>query len=101
MCTYLDCQCVHELAGCRLASPNLLLTVQASTQRAAELSAQAAAGAGDPALLAAAVRTEWGGLWIILGLSIANIVLAVWRPRLSRKPAREPDDAPTERPLAD
>jgi hypothetical protein len=78
-----------------------LLTVQASSQRAAELSAQAAAGAGDPALLAAAVRTEWGGLWIILGLSVANIVLAVWRPRLSRRPAREPDEMPAERQAAD
>lgn len=71
-----------------------LLAVQSSAQRAAELSAQAAVGAGDPAQLAAAVRTEWGGLWIILGLSIANIVLAVWRPRLSRRPASAEDEAP-------
>jgi len=62
--------------------------VQASARRAAELSAQAAAGAGDPALMAEVLRTEWGGLWIIAALSLANIVLGVWRPRLRRKLSR-------------
>lgn len=61
-----------------------LLTVGASTRRAAEFAAQVAAGQGDPALLAEAVRTERGGLWVISALCIANIVLAVWRPRIVR-----------------
>ncbi len=64
-----------------------LLTIDRSAHRAAELSALAVDGRGDPALLAAAVRTEWGGLWIMVVLSVANIVLAVWRPRFSRRPA--------------
>jgi hypothetical protein len=64
-----------------------LLTIGGSARRAAELSALAAEGRGDPALLAEVVRTEWGGLWIMIVLSVANIVLAVWRPRFSRRPA--------------
>jgi hypothetical protein len=61
-----------------------LITISASARRAAELSAQAAAGHGDPAALAVILRTEWGGLWVLIVVSLANIVLAVWRPRLSR-----------------
>jgi hypothetical protein len=63
-----------------------LLTVSASARHADELSALAAAGAGaaDPAQLAEVLRTEWGGLWILLALSLANIVLGVWRPPFSR-----------------
>jgi hypothetical protein len=61
-----------------------LLTIGGSARRAAELSALAAEGQGDPAMLAEVIRTEWGGLWIMIALSIANIVLAVWRPRFHR-----------------
>jgi hypothetical protein len=57
-----------------------LLTVAANARRAAELSAQAVQGAGDPALLAAALRSEWGGLWMMIALSVANVLIAVWRP---------------------
>jgi hypothetical protein len=62
-----------------------LITVSASARRAAELSALAAAGEGDPAQLAEVLRTEWGSLWLILALSIANVLLAVWRPRILRR----------------
>jgi hypothetical protein len=33
----------------------------------------------------AALRTEWGALWLMLGLGLVNIVLAVWRPRFGRR----------------
>ncbi len=59
-----------------------LLTVTASARQAAELSAQAVNGKADPALVQV-LHTEWGGLWLLLVLSVANIVLAVWRPRFS------------------
>jgi hypothetical protein len=62
-----------------------LLTVGASARQAAELSALAAAGRGDPAQLSQVLHTEWGGLWILFALSVTNIILAVWRPRLFRR----------------
>ncbi len=61
-----------------------LLTISASARRAADLSALAASGHADPAQLAEVVRTEWGGIWLLISLSVANILLAVWRPRLGR-----------------
>ncbi len=57
-----------------------LVTIGAST-RQAEL---AAAGA-DPTLLASLLHSERNTLWLLLGLSVANVVLAVWRPRLVPK----------------
>lgn len=62
-----------------------LLTVGASARHAAELSALAASGQGDPAQLALMLHTEWGGLWILATLALINILLAVWRPRLYRR----------------
>ncbi len=60
----------------------ILVTVGGSARRAADLSALAATGQGDPALLAQVLRTERGALWLMLSLSLLNIILAVWRPRL-------------------
>ena len=66
-----------------------LVTISGSARRAAELSALAAAGEGDPARLAELLRTEWGSLWLILALSIAKVLLAVWRPKLRWRPAAD------------
>lgn len=41
-----------------------------------------AAAAADPTLLDALLRSERNTLWLLLVLSVANVVLAVWRPRL-------------------
>jgi hypothetical protein len=65
-----------------------LLTVVGSAKQAATISAAAAADAAGPldtASLDEVLRTEWGGLWIIFALSIANVALGVWRPRLKRQ----------------
>ena len=59
-----------------------LLTVTSSARHAAELSALAVSGGGHPAQLVQVLRTEWGGLCIMVALAFINIVLAVWRPRL-------------------
>jgi hypothetical protein len=60
-----------------------LLTIAASTRRAAEMSAAAVSGAPPaPGQLEAVLRTEWGGLWMILAVALANVALAIWRPRL-------------------
>jgi uncharacterized membrane protein len=62
-----------------------LLTVAASARHAAELSEKAVSGAGEPELLEQVLRTEWGGLWVLLAVAVANIVLAIWRPRFLRR----------------
>ena len=59
------------------------LTIGASTRRAAELSAALASGHAD-AIQPGLVQGEWGTLWLLMVLSVANIGLAVWRPRFSR-----------------
>jgi hypothetical protein len=62
-----------------------LLTVAASARKAADLSALVASGAAEAAQLEAVLRTEWGGLWTIFALSVANLVVGVWRPRFMRR----------------
>jgi hypothetical protein len=64
-----------------------LLTVAASARHAADLAALAASGQSDAAQFEQVLRTEWGGLCILATLAMANIVLAVWRPRLYRRAA--------------
>ncbi len=39
----------------------------------------------DPALLDALLRAERHTLWLLVVLCVINVVLAVWRPKLSRK----------------
>jgi hypothetical protein len=55
------------------------LLVVGSAARHGEL----AAAATDPATLQALVRSERITLWLLIALSVANVVLAVWRPRLT------------------
>jgi hypothetical protein len=73
-----------------------LLTVVGSGRHAAEVSATLATIDGSAELsarLAELLRTEWGGLWIMLGLCLVNIVLAIWRPRLGRRVRSESQPA--------
>lgn len=60
-----------------------LLAVQSNARRGAELATKALTGDGDPAALAELLSHERAGVWMIVALSIANIVVGVWRPRLS------------------
>lgn len=60
-----------------------LVSVAGAARRAAELATLAASGSPDPVALAEALRTERGGLWLMIALCVANIVLGVWRPRFS------------------
>ncbi|RYF62597.1 MAG: hypothetical protein EOO22_27415 [Comamonadaceae bacterium] len=47
--------------------------------------AELAAAASDPALLDALLRSERNTLWMLMALCVVNVVLAVWRPRLTVK----------------
>jgi len=88
-----------------------LVAVQGPARTAAEVTAEIAAGdATNAGLLENIVRHERGGLWVILVLSLANIALAVWRPRFKRRRKAQvtaaatatatPASAPTPTPSA-
>ncbi|MDP5054998.1 MAG: hypothetical protein NWP69_14515, partial [Congregibacter sp.] len=63
-----------------------LIAIQGPAKREAARAAQALAGELEPALLGLTAGSEWKSTLVILGVAIANIVLAVWRPRFgSRK----------------
>jgi hypothetical protein len=57
--------------------------INATARDAALLAAKVARGEADGSAMADVLRHEWGGLWVILGLSLGNVVLGVWRPRLT------------------
>ncbi|MEL7130019.1 MAG: hypothetical protein AAGK23_10755, partial [Pseudomonadota bacterium] len=48
---------------------------------AAKTSAEIAAGTAPADALDSLIGLEWGALVIVTALSVANIVLGVWRPR--------------------
>lgn len=41
----------------------------------------------NQAALAELVRHEWGALWMILALSVVNVVFGIWRPKFRRRHA--------------
>lgn len=57
-----------------------LVTVGASSRQA-----ELAVATADASLLASLLHSERNTLWLLLGLSVANVVLAVWRPKLMVK----------------
>ncbi len=52
----------------------------------AELSARVLAGGADPASLAVSIGSERNSLWVLLAVAAANVVLGIWRPRLTSLP---------------
>ena len=78
-------------AWVKLASGILIfagsLHALAPIQEEAEQSAAALAGTLDPATITGSSGAEQGTLWVLLAVSTANVVLGVWRPRLTRLPS--------------
>lgn len=62
-----------------------LVSVQGPAVRNAELTGRALAGELDVTRLAGMMHDEWGALWVILTVAIANVVLGVLRPSLRRR----------------
>ena len=60
--------------------------IQGPMQEEAELSARALAHEVDPATLGATLGAEWKSLCVMLALATANVILGIWRPRLTRLP---------------
>ena len=59
----------------------ILTIVSAKAGHAAEMSRKIAEGAAPPDALKGLVDLEWGTLWIVMALSVANVALGVWRPK--------------------
>ncbi len=60
--------------------------IQGPMQEQAERSAEALAGKLDPATLAGSLGSERATLWVLLAVATANVILGIWRPRLTRLP---------------
>jgi hypothetical protein len=60
--------------------------IQGPIQQEAELSARALAGEVNTATLAGSLGAERTSLWVLFAVATANVVLGVWRPRLTRLP---------------
>lgn len=60
--------------------------VHGPMQNEAERSAAALAGHADPSLVAISTGTESATLWVLLAVATANVVLGIWRPRLTNLP---------------
>ena len=55
-------------------------------ESAAALAGQIAGKVADPTALAASLTSERAVLGVLLAVATANVVLGIWRPRLSRLP---------------
>jgi hypothetical protein len=55
-------------------------------QEEAKRSAAALAGQMDPASITGSYGAEGGTLWLLLVIATVNVVLGIWRPRLTRIP---------------
>ena len=70
---------VKALLGLSVFEATLLIV--GSGRQQAEL----AAAAANATLLDSPLRSERNTLWLLIAVSVANVVLAVWRPRLTTK----------------
>ena len=63
-----------------------LLTAGAASRHAAQLAAMASSNAVDAIELTRVLQGESGTLWLLTALSLGNVILGVYRPRLSFRP---------------
>jgi hypothetical protein len=74
-----------KLATGILVFKGVMISIQGPAEQEAILSAQALSGTVDPAQLGQRIGEEWGVLWVMMVVAVANVVLGVWRPRMSKK----------------
>ena len=75
---------IKALLGISMFEATLAI-VQSKANYAAKISAEIAEGEPRAQDLARALEYEWYSLAAILALSVANVVLGVWRPALKRR----------------
>jgi len=74
----------------------VLTVVGAKADHAAALARKMETGEVQRATIDAAMRHEWWTLWIVVALSVANVVLGVWRPKFAASPGRASTSEPPE-----
>lgn len=62
----------------------VLTIVHAKATYAARVAADIAAGSAAPDALNSLLGLEWGTLCVVMAITVANVVLGVWRPRIVR-----------------
>jgi hypothetical protein len=77
---------VKAALGIAMFEATLGLT-QSKANEAAALAGRIARGEDHAGTLAATLAYEWLALWVLMALSVANILLGVWRPILKRAAA--------------
>ncbi|MBT8447375.1 MAG: DUF2269 family protein [Gammaproteobacteria bacterium] len=60
--------------------------IEAQAQRASRILENTPPGEIDPAVLQELMHSEWIALWFVMALAVGNVALAVWRPRLRKRP---------------
>ncbi|MGD8810014.1 MAG: hypothetical protein PVG24_10440 [Gammaproteobacteria bacterium] len=70
-----------------------LVGIQGPMEREALLGTAVLAGTADPQLLGNSLNAEWGSLWLILAVAVANVALGIWRPRRMWPGIRKTDDS--------
>ena len=61
--------------------------IDAPAQRAAKAAERALDGEISAPELAGLIHDEWGAWYMILALSVANVIIGIWRPRFARRRA--------------
>ncbi|WP_299623663.1 DUF2269 family protein [Pelagibius sp.] len=64
---------------------SVLMVIDARADHAAAISQEVADGAPVAETLDTALASEWYALGIVMALSVANVVVGIWRPRLARR----------------
>ena len=75
---------IKALLGLSMFESTLAI-IQSKANYAATVSAQIAKGEAEASVLTSSLTTEWTSLGAILALSIANIVLGVWRTSFTKR----------------
>jgi hypothetical protein len=80
-----------------------LFGIAGNAQKASLVAADLVAGVATPELFAeieSIERHEWASLWVMLGLSVLNIVLAIARPKFMKDTPPATAKAPSPAPVA-
>ncbi|MEL7029329.1 MAG: DUF2269 family protein [Pseudomonadota bacterium] len=80
-----------------LTFEGVLAIIGAKAGQAAKVSAKIVDGELPPEAIDRLVATEWLSLWVIAAISVAQVVLGIWRPRLVRPPQRSASRAAPEK----